>query len=107
MSPVEVTIIPGSLAASVLLDASQLTDQPADILQAIRVELAKIDQSEHRNADVIIRARPQLLALLRLMRWDCLFDFQEVTGEQQPRHLKYHWKTGVPARTFHDTGERP
>jgi hypothetical protein len=105
MKPVKGAI--SVLTRTVLLDVSGRTDTPAEQLRDLRVELANISQSEHRYSDVIICGDVWLVRLLRLLRWDIVFDMQEVTGLPPPRHIRYYWKRAQPRVKLNDNGERP
>lgn len=104
MTPV--VIFPGAYPGTMVLDVShRQDDDPVNILSDLHTELAKLAQSENRYADVTIRAQSNLMSLLRLMRWDCVFNFQEVTGETETiRKVQYTWRRAVSPR-FHNSGE--
>ena len=88
------------LPEGIVLDASSCTEDTAEIVVGLRVELAKLAQGEYRYTDVIIRANPVVLAFLRLIRWDAIFDFQEINEGNLVTHEKRQ------AYTFNDNGVR-
>jgi hypothetical protein len=88
----------------IILDVSLRQDHPADIIQDLRRELASQGSGaepytpEDRYAQVTIRGQASFLSLLRLMRWDIIFEFQEVTGLPWPRQFQHHWHHNEPRK---------
>lgn len=91
-------------AGGIILDVSLRTEDPSSILQDLRRELALMNQGEtpyvpeDRYAEVTVRAAHGFLSLLRLMRWDTLFSFQEITGLPWPKQFIYHWRRAMPRK---------
>lgn len=90
-------------SGQIVLDASHRIDSPRFIVGSLRAELEKLsrdDKGEWKEipyGNIAIRAQANVLALLRLMRWDVVFNFQEPTGLPWPKETRYHWKRAWPA----------